>query len=308
MALNKVTLGTDIAAAFTKGFNGAISKDVAKDIVTAYNTYAMGALDVSLDGPLTLNKAKMEQIFVGSTEEPTKTLTVNIDYIGLDAVDETHKIYVMLLDNGDGTLATKLQPDKSISTRTGSVIFEGITEPKVYVFAYFDKDGSNSPSVGDHSAVENYKDITEKTSFVQPKNFTFNNTFQLDEGAVTIGTVQPTVDPDVIDGGLPLSTSSGQAAALIAKGVEEYWKMGIFNVDIPATGMASEITASVLTPPVFSSLKAKLKAVFDNKAGTLAGQAQAIADELDAATKLTQVIIIGLSPVNAPVTVIGAIT
>ncbi len=71
-------------------------------------------------------------------------LTVEVNYAGSGTVDSSHKVYVALWDSPDFTRdGSQLQPIKgdSISTRSGTVHFNGVRSNPVYVSAVYDPTG-----------------------------------------------------------------------------------------------------------------------------------------------------------------------
>lgn len=111
-------------------------------------------------------------------------------------------------------------------------------------------------------------------------------------------------------GGLPNSTTSQQAADLIANGVVKFWTGATFAIILPPPGAASELVATVTLPPVAETLSVNIKAVLDTKGNTQAKQATDLATAIHNATITTQVTCggIGPPPTSAPVVLTGVIS
>ena len=311
MALDVTGLKSGILTALKGGMFGHTTKEVAQSLVDAYDTYAMASTDPSGDAPMTLNKSKMEKILVGESSTPPASMTCDLRYTDLDVIDDQHKIYIWMLDNADATQAVKID-GKSISTATGSVVFENISDLTVYFFAFYDKDGSGTLSLGDRyysGTGDTYHELSATTvSDGGTKRISFGGDKPLDSGGLTIGTATPVPsDPDMPAGGLPNSTTELQAAALIANSVNAYWKNGLFKADIPYPGMTVEITSTVTVPPVVAPLKTAIEAILLIKTATMDAQAGNIATALDTATKTVTVLIVGTDPQGAPITGSGMI-
>jgi hypothetical protein len=88
------------------------------------------------------------QAFVKGADR-SRTLKVKLNYTGAGAVNEKHKIHVLVFDTNPYTMETfKPRDSQATLAKNGAVTFSNLNFSPAYVLAFFDKTGTNEPESG----------------------------------------------------------------------------------------------------------------------------------------------------------------